>query len=171
MRFLRFVPTPFLDFRRSPRHKCSVFSLEVLGFLGERQFTSASVAKLTARNIPSSENPPSWLYQRRSSARRDNSEYSGTRNIVKNRTGAGVSQWPMRPVPGKSFHSPTRVLPGGFIWRDGRMLNTDQCEVTLPGLQFKHADSSAFFSEVEYNVGVQPERVQTLVRSPGANPK
>jgi len=45
------------------------------------------------------------------------------------------------------------------------MLNTDQCEVTLPGLQFKHADSSAFFSEVEYNV----ERVQSLVRSPGAN--
>jgi hypothetical protein len=42
------------------------------------------------------------------------------------------------------------------------------CEVTLPGLQFKHADSSAFFSEVEYNL-VPPERVQTLVRSPGAN--
>jgi hypothetical protein len=41
------------------------------------------------------------------------------------------------------------VLPGGFIWRDGRMLNTDQCEVTLPGLQFKHAGSSAFFSEVD----------------------
>src|SRR5258708_18788505 len=44
------------------------------------------------------------------------------------------------------------LLPGGFIWRDGRILNTDQCEVTLPSLQFKHANSSAFFSEVEYNV-------------------
>jgi hypothetical protein len=62
------------------------------------------------------------------------------------------------------------LLPGGFIWRDGRILNTDQCEVTLPGLQFKHADSSAFFSEVEYNV-VEPDRVQSLVRSPGASRK
>jgi hypothetical protein len=44
------------------------------------------------------------------------------------------------------------VLPSGFIFRDARIVNTDQCEVTLPGLQFHHANSNAFFSEVEYNV-------------------
>jgi hypothetical protein len=44
------------------------------------------------------------------------------------------------------------VLPGGFIWRDGKIVNTDRCEVTLPGLLFHHANSSAFFSDVEYNV-------------------
>jgi len=44
------------------------------------------------------------------------------------------------------------VLPSGFIFRDARIINTDQCEVTLPGLQFNHANSNAFFSEVEYNM-------------------
>lgn len=44
------------------------------------------------------------------------------------------------------------VLPAGFIWCDGRILNTDLCEVNLPQLQFRHTNSSAFFSEVDYNV-------------------
>ena len=36
--------------------------------------------------------------------------------------------------------------------KGGRIVNTDKCEVMLPDLQFQHADSSAFFSEVGYNV-------------------
>jgi len=44
------------------------------------------------------------------------------------------------------------VIPAGFIFQDGRIVNTDKCEVTLPDLQFQHAGSSAFFSEVEYDV-------------------
>jgi hypothetical protein len=44
------------------------------------------------------------------------------------------------------------VLPGGFIWRDGKIVNTHRCEVMFPELQFQHANSSAFFSDVEYNV-------------------
>ena len=44
------------------------------------------------------------------------------------------------------------VLPSGFIFRDARIVNTDKCEVMLPDLQFQYTDSSAFFSEVEYNV-------------------
>lgn len=43
------------------------------------------------------------------------------------------------------------VLPTGFIWKDGIIVNTDSCEVTAPGLEFSHSDSSAFFSDVEYN--------------------
>ena len=43
------------------------------------------------------------------------------------------------------------VLPGGFIWKDGLIVNTDSCKVSAPGLEFSHSDSSAFFSEVEYN--------------------
>ena len=49
-------------------------------------------------------------------------------------------------------HGCSLVLPFGFIFRDARIVNTDQCEVTLPGLEFHHANSNAFFSEVEYNV-------------------
>lgn len=44
------------------------------------------------------------------------------------------------------------VLPSGFIYRDGRIVNTDKCEVMLPDLQFQFANSNAIFSEIEYNV-------------------
>jgi hypothetical protein len=43
------------------------------------------------------------------------------------------------------------VLPSGFIFKDGVVLNTDSCRVNAPGLQFSHSKSSAFFSDVEYN--------------------
>jgi hypothetical protein len=43
------------------------------------------------------------------------------------------------------------VLPSGFIWKDGVILNTDSCKVDAPGLEFSHSGSSAFFSDVEYN--------------------
>jgi hypothetical protein len=43
------------------------------------------------------------------------------------------------------------VLPSGFIWKDGVILNTDSCNVDAPGLEFSHSGSSAFFSNVEYN--------------------
>jgi hypothetical protein len=44
------------------------------------------------------------------------------------------------------------VLPSGFIYRDGRIVNTDTCEAMLPDLQFQFANSNAIFSEIEYNV-------------------
>jgi hypothetical protein len=44
------------------------------------------------------------------------------------------------------------VLPSGFIWKDGVIVNTESCEVNAPGLTFRHSGSSAFFSEVAYNV-------------------
>lgn len=43
------------------------------------------------------------------------------------------------------------MLPSGFIWKDGLIVNTDLCEVTAPGLSFKHQNSNAFFSQVAYN--------------------
>jgi hypothetical protein len=93
-------------------------------------------------------------------------ERDGRRGTLELGDAARVRLGPIVNDMDKSETDAHMVLPQGFIWRDSRMLNTDQCEVTLPGLQFKHAGSSAFFSEVEYNL-VQPDRVQSLVRSPG----
>ncbi len=44
------------------------------------------------------------------------------------------------------------ILPDGFIWRDSQLVNTNQCEVHAAGLEFQHNDSSAFLSQVEYNL-------------------
>ena len=93
-------------------------------------------------------------------------ERDGRRGTLELGDAARVRLGPILNDMDKSETEAHMLLPQGFIFRDGRMLNTDQCEVTLPGLQFKHAGSSAFFSEVEYNL-VQPDRVQSLVRSPG----
>ena len=43
------------------------------------------------------------------------------------------------------------LLPAGFIWKDGVIVNTNSCVANVPGLEFTHRNSSAFFSEVEYN--------------------
>lgn len=44
------------------------------------------------------------------------------------------------------------VLPGGFIWKDGQIVNTAVCEVSAEGLAFRHENSSGFLAYVEYNV-------------------
>lgn len=44
------------------------------------------------------------------------------------------------------------ILPGGFIWEDSEIVNTKICEVNAQGLSFKHENSSAFLSEVKYNI-------------------
>jgi hypothetical protein len=44
------------------------------------------------------------------------------------------------------------VLPSGFIYRDGRLVNTDKCEVMFPDWEFQYANSNAVFAEIEYNV-------------------
>lgn len=44
------------------------------------------------------------------------------------------------------------VLPGGFIWKVDEIINTKICEVNVEGLSFRHENSSAFLSEVGYNV-------------------
>ena len=93
-------------------------------------------------------------------------ERDGRRGTLELGDAARVRLGPIVNDMDKSETDAHMVLPLGLIFRDARMLNTDQCEVTLPGLQFKHAGSNAFFSEVEYNL-VQPDRVQSLVRSPG----
>lgn len=43
------------------------------------------------------------------------------------------------------------LLPDGFIWKDSEMVNTRHCEVNVEGLSFRHDNSSAFLSEVNYN--------------------
>ena len=44
------------------------------------------------------------------------------------------------------------VLPEGFIWKESEIVNTKACEVDAMGLSFKHENSSAFLSEVKYNI-------------------
>lgn len=44
------------------------------------------------------------------------------------------------------------ILPDGFIWKDSEIVNTKICEVNAQGLSFRHENSSAFLSEVEYNI-------------------
>jgi hypothetical protein len=44
------------------------------------------------------------------------------------------------------------VIPGGFIFDDCEIVNTEACEVNADGLSFRHEKSSGFLGEVEYNV-------------------
>jgi len=44
------------------------------------------------------------------------------------------------------------VLPDGFIWKESEVVNTKHCEVNTEGLSFRHENSSAFLSHVEYNL-------------------
>jgi hypothetical protein len=52
----------------------------------------------------------------------------------------------------KSEANARMVLPGGFIWKDSEIVNTKVCDVNVEGLTFRHENSSAFLSAVEYNV-------------------
>src|ERR1700751_6171461 len=84
----------------------------------------------------------------------------GRRGLVELDDVARVQLGPVLSDMDQSEADAHLVLPSGFIFRDARIVNTDQCEVTLPGLEFHHANSTAFFSEVEYNVCL--ERRQSL---------
>ncbi len=44
------------------------------------------------------------------------------------------------------------VLPDGFIWKDGEMVNTDVTEVNADGLSFRFTDTNGILSVAEYNV-------------------
>ena len=44
------------------------------------------------------------------------------------------------------------VLPNGFIFKEAWIVNTQKCEVRVPGDEYGYENSSAFFAEVEYNV-------------------
>ena len=43
------------------------------------------------------------------------------------------------------------VLPQGFIWQDALIGNTSKARAKSKQIDFKHADTNAFFSEVTYN--------------------
>lgn len=59
---------------------------------------------------------------------------------------------PVRSDMDQSEADAHMILPQGFIWKDGLIVNTDSCEVDAPGLAFHHSGTSGFFSEVDYNV-------------------
>ena len=43
-------------------------------------------------------------------------------------------------------------IPGGFIFTNGEIVNSEVCEVNIHGLSFHHSNSSGFFDRTEYNV-------------------
>jgi hypothetical protein len=43
------------------------------------------------------------------------------------------------------------VLPGGFIFTDGAVVNVDEGRVHGGGLEFTYDHSSAFIADVAYN--------------------
>lgn len=59
---------------------------------------------------------------------------------------------PIRSDMDNSVADAHLVLPNGFIWKDGEIVNTKMCDVNIGDLSFRHQNSSAFLSEVEYNV-------------------
>jgi hypothetical protein len=79
-------------------------------------------------------------------------EREGRRGLVEL---ADIARVQVGPVLGDLDQSEADVhlmLPAGFIYRDGRIVNTDKCEVMLPDLQFQYINSNAIFAEIEYNV-------------------
>jgi hypothetical protein len=79
-------------------------------------------------------------------------EREGRRGLVELNEVARVQIGPVLSDMDQSEADAHLVLPSGFIFRDARIVNSDKCEVMLPDLQFQYVNSSAFFSEVEYNV-------------------
>jgi hypothetical protein len=43
------------------------------------------------------------------------------------------------------------VLPDGFIWKDGELVNTEACEVNADGIAFRFANTNGVLSSVTYN--------------------
>lgn len=58
---------------------------------------------------------------------------------------------PIRSSMDNSEADVRMLLPNGFIWKDSAIVNTVACEVNAAGLSFRHENSNAFLSEVEYN--------------------
>lgn len=54
------------------------------------------------------------------------------------------------PVTGEP-HEAHMVLPGGFIFQDGRIGTTSVNMVDADGLKFDHAGNNAYYSEVEWS--------------------
>lgn len=44
------------------------------------------------------------------------------------------------------------VLPDGFIFKDGVIVNSERCEVKAGRLDFHHSNSNGFVSDVAYNI-------------------
>ena len=59
---------------------------------------------------------------------------------------------PIRSAMDGSEANARMVLPDGFIWQDSEMVNTEHCEVKAGDLDFSFQNSSAFLSQVEYNL-------------------
>src|SRR5207248_8581174 len=53
------------------------------------------------------------------------------------------------PVTGEA-HEAHMVLPGGFIFQDGRIGTTSVNMVDVDGVTFDHAGNNAYYSEVEW---------------------
>lgn len=79
-------------------------------------------------------------------------EVEGKRVSMKFGDMARADLAPIRAEVDGSEASARMVLPGGFIWQDAEMVNTEMCEVKAGAFAFSFKDSSAFLSQVEYNI-------------------
>jgi hypothetical protein len=79
-------------------------------------------------------------------------ERSGKEAILRLGNLARAELEPIRSAMDNSIADAHMVLPRGFIWKDSEIVNTKLCEVNIEGLKFQHGNSSAFLSEVEYNI-------------------
>jgi len=79
-------------------------------------------------------------------------EREGRRGLVELDDVARVQVGPVLGDLDQSEADVRVVLAAGFIYRDGRLVNTDKCEVMFPDWQFQYANSNAVFAEIEYNV-------------------
>ena len=66
---------------------------------------------------------------------------------------AARAEWePIRSQMDGSEADVYLVIPGGFIFANGEIVNSKICEVNVDGLSFRHENSSGFLDRVEYNV-------------------
>lgn len=62
------------------------------------------------------------------------------------------AEWePIRSAMDNSPADVHLIIPGGFIFDDGEIVNTALCEVKADGLDFRHEGTNGFLSEVTYN--------------------
>ena len=79
-------------------------------------------------------------------------EESGARHKLRFGTVARADFGPiLSDMDGKPANA-RMVLPDGFIFKDAAIVNSELCEVKGGGLDFHHANTNGFISDVAYNV-------------------
>lgn len=79
-------------------------------------------------------------------------ESSGKSGKLRFGTAASAAFGPIKSDMDGSAANARLVLPDGFIFKDAVIVNTEACQVNAGGLNFRHANTNGFISNVGYNV-------------------